>query len=395
MSGPDDLRYLEMLRTHYDRLKIARDAPIEVVRAAYRALCLKYHPDRNPGDSEAARSMALLNAAYEVLSDPDKRREHDAWIRSVESASSERPARESNGFSYHPAAAATASGDDTLPNRASAYLGSYAVWGGIALLVVLAVLAGSALYQAKTVTHSIVPLPVVPSEATTPRQLAALDARQLWLSPSSSRSRAADPSSSSPNPPPSSPAADAPASPAGTSAAPSTSDDAANPRAKPSVASATRNAEAPVPSRSVRYDEPQPRPDKAPNGERWPATSAYVRGYAVLYTNGGSQLVIDNSHNNFDVFLKVVSVTDPEPKTVRSVFVLAHGQFNVSNLRTGTYEVRYHQLGSDTLLRSSTFALEETAIAGGTRFSIVTLALQKTADESAHTYALTAEEFER
>jgi hypothetical protein len=135
--------------------------------------------------------------------------------------------------------------------------------------------------------------------------------------------------------------------------------------------------------------------DKAPNGELWPATSAYVRGYAVLFTNGGSQLVIDNSHNNVDVFLKVVSVTDPEPKTVRSVFVLAHGQFNLNKLRTGTYEVRYHQLGSDTFLRSSTFALEESAIAGGTRYSIVTLALQMAADESAHAYALTAEEFER
>jgi hypothetical protein len=67
----------------------------------------------------------------------------------------------------------------------------------------------------------------------------------------------------------------------------------------------------------------------------------------------------------------------------------------VENLRTGTYEVRYHQLGSDTLLRSSTFALEESAIAGGTRYSIVTLALQKAADESAHAYPLTAEEFEQ
>jgi len=146
----------------------------------------------------------------------------------------------------------------------------------------------------------------------------------------------------------------------------------------------------------VRHDEPQPRPDKAPNGESWPATSAYIPGYEVLYTNGGSQLVIDNSHNDFDVFLKVVSVTDPEPKTVRSVFVLAHDHFSVGNLRTGTYEVRYHELGFGTLLRSSTFALEESAIAGGgTRYSIVTLPLQMAADESANAYPLTAEEFEQ
>jgi hypothetical protein len=166
-------------------------------------------------------------------------------------------------------------------------------------------------------------------------------------------------------------------------------------RAKPAVSSAPHTADASVPTRSVHYDEPQPRPDTAPNGERWPRTSDYVRGYEVLYTNGGSQLVIDNSHNTFDVFLKLVSVADAEPKTVRSVFVVAHGQFIVRDVRAGTYEVRYHQLGSGTLLRSSTFALEESAIAGGTRHSIVTIALQKAADESANAYPLAVEEFEQ
>ena len=35
------------IRTHYDNLKVARDAPIEVIRAAYKSLCMKYHPDLN------------------------------------------------------------------------------------------------------------------------------------------------------------------------------------------------------------------------------------------------------------------------------------------------------------------------------------------------------------
>src|SRR5689334_3367744 len=79
-----------MLRTHYDNLKIARDAPLEVVRAAYRALSLKYHPDRHATDPEATEMMALINSAYEVLSDSEKRRDYDDWIRFVES----KPARE-------------------------------------------------------------------------------------------------------------------------------------------------------------------------------------------------------------------------------------------------------------------------------------------------------------
>lgn len=73
-----------MQQTHYDTLKVSRDAPIEVIRAAYRALSQKYHPDRNPTDSAAADFMGLLNNAYEILSDPDRRHAHDAWIRDVE-----------------------------------------------------------------------------------------------------------------------------------------------------------------------------------------------------------------------------------------------------------------------------------------------------------------------
>ncbi len=72
---------MSRIHTHYDNLKVARNAPPEVIQAAYRALSLKHHPDHNPGDPEAERIMALINAAYEVLSDPVKRADHDAWIR--------------------------------------------------------------------------------------------------------------------------------------------------------------------------------------------------------------------------------------------------------------------------------------------------------------------------
>ncbi|MCS6804710.1 MAG: DnaJ domain-containing protein, partial [Blastocatellia bacterium] len=38
------------LHTHYDNLKVARNAPPEVIRAAYKTLSQRFHPDRNPGD---------------------------------------------------------------------------------------------------------------------------------------------------------------------------------------------------------------------------------------------------------------------------------------------------------------------------------------------------------
>lgn len=68
------------LRTHYSNLKISRDAPPEVVKAAYKALSSRWHPDRNPGNPDAGRVMSLINESYAVLSDPERRAEHDRWI---------------------------------------------------------------------------------------------------------------------------------------------------------------------------------------------------------------------------------------------------------------------------------------------------------------------------
>lgn len=77
---------MAQLHTHYDNLKVARNAPPEVIRAAYKTLSQKYHPDRNPGSPEAIRVIQIINSAYEVLSDPVKRHEHDEWIARTEAS---------------------------------------------------------------------------------------------------------------------------------------------------------------------------------------------------------------------------------------------------------------------------------------------------------------------
>jgi hypothetical protein len=76
---------MHRLHTYYDNLKIPRTASPEAVRAAYRQLSQKHHPDRNSGDSEAARIMVLINVAYGALSDPARRAHHDRWIAEQES----------------------------------------------------------------------------------------------------------------------------------------------------------------------------------------------------------------------------------------------------------------------------------------------------------------------
>jgi len=91
---------MAQFHTHYDNLKVARNAPPEVIRAAYKTLSQKYHPDRNPDSAEAIRIIQIINAAYEVLSDPVKRQEHDDWIMRMEAGGREaspKPARNAAG----------------------------------------------------------------------------------------------------------------------------------------------------------------------------------------------------------------------------------------------------------------------------------------------------------
>ncbi|MDO9424558.1 MAG: DnaJ domain-containing protein [Methylobacter sp.] len=78
-------------RTHYDNLKVTKDAPASVIRAAYKALCQTFHPDKFQGNTEEAeRVMKLVNASYAVLIDPAKRAVHNAWIREQEAQAKQR-----------------------------------------------------------------------------------------------------------------------------------------------------------------------------------------------------------------------------------------------------------------------------------------------------------------
>jgi curved DNA-binding protein CbpA len=87
---------------HYVRLKVAQDAPAEVIRAAYRALATKLHPDRQgPGTGQldsVHEEMALLNAAYEVLIDPKLRADYDATLV-MPARGAGRPSQGESGFS--------------------------------------------------------------------------------------------------------------------------------------------------------------------------------------------------------------------------------------------------------------------------------------------------------
>ncbi|MFB2646584.1 DnaJ C-terminal domain-containing protein [Raphidiopsis sp. BLCC-F218] len=72
MAGTD-------FKDYYSILGISKTASPEEIKQAFRKLARKYHPDVNPGNKQAEAKFKEINEAYEVLSDPDKRKKYDQY----------------------------------------------------------------------------------------------------------------------------------------------------------------------------------------------------------------------------------------------------------------------------------------------------------------------------
>jgi molecular chaperone DnaJ len=68
-----------MAEDYYSLLGVARNATDAEIKAAYRKLAMKHHPDRNPGDKASEAKFRTINDAYQALSDPKKRKLYDQY----------------------------------------------------------------------------------------------------------------------------------------------------------------------------------------------------------------------------------------------------------------------------------------------------------------------------
>lgn len=84
---------------YYKVLGVERTATMDAIKAAYRKLARKYHPDLNPNNGEAKKKFQEINEANEVLSDPESRRKYDRYgdqwkhADQIEAAEKERASR--------------------------------------------------------------------------------------------------------------------------------------------------------------------------------------------------------------------------------------------------------------------------------------------------------------
>ena len=287
------------IQTHYDNLKVARGAPQEVVRAAYKALSQKYHPDKNPGDEKAARIMAIVNTAYNILSDPVRRKEHDEWIAAeewevewLESSGEEAPRTRGENWESPPPAR----------NR-RLLLREPRWWIGLAGGVALGAACALLLVQQPRLLPSALAFNGKPETVTVP------------------------PVTSVPAPDP-----DAWAMPAGA-------------KTPPAVVKALAVTQLVVPARQPECDTDLATP-AAPNGEPWPEQSGYIPGYPMGNSGREMTVVVDNSANANPVFVKIWDLE--RRSNVRHAYVLGNGTLTIDGLAAGKYEVRYQNVVSSS-----------------------------------------------
>ena len=95
------------MKNYYQILGVSTEASPQDIKKAFRQLALRYHPDRNPGNTkEAEGKFKEINEAYEVLGNEHKRRQYD-YLTSYRRSQTERMRvntvfrDSSDGFTYH------------------------------------------------------------------------------------------------------------------------------------------------------------------------------------------------------------------------------------------------------------------------------------------------------
>jgi hypothetical protein len=302
------------IHTHYDNLKVARKAPQEVIRAAYKALSQKYHPDKNPGDEKAARIMAILNSAYGTLSDPLRRREHDDWIAAEEweiAWLESTHAEESRELLNHDKRAWQ--GEEAAAPAPVRQAGRWRLTLGIGLGLLLGCIVGALLVgQGKGMPASVVrALGSAASADALPAALAVHPAPPMAAVPVAAPEAWAVGSARQPD---------------------------ANLPPDIRTLAVTQLV---VPARAPDCDM-ELRTLVAPNGEPWPEHSGYLEGAPVENHGNAMQIEIDNSANASPVLVKVFDME--RHASVRQLYVLANERITVDHLAAGKYEVRYQNI---------------------------------------------------
>ena len=310
-------------------------------------LSRQYHPDHNPDDPEATKIMQVINLAYDVLSDPVRRREHDEWIARIE-ADKENSALfnspnniDKPSENVQPAPAFMRGRTASRHKKNSAFeidkkaIGEHVFRHWFWYVLVIAIVTGFGYHSYTRSTYS----------------------------PFSSTYRTVQ-------------------KPANGKIFPFKNTDGNGKNSRTANGQETTNPFIPDTALPMQdYSRPVSLPESS-----WPKTASYLPGYEQHNANGLSSVTIDNSQNDSDVMVKLFYLEREKPHPVRTFYIPAHGTFKVDGVSAGKYDIRFRELQSGLLSRSDAFDLLEVSFRNGARFSTVNLSLSRLPNDEKQTW---------
>jgi hypothetical protein len=308
------------IHTHYDELKVARDASPEEIKRAYRKLAQQLHPDRNPS-ADASDLMAVLNASHDVLRNPAKRIVYDdelnreaqraqgAALRRAQAQAGRQPAAKPRPSPQTHAKVKPRSAAKPAAAKPSRR-GSVVRWAAVFMVFCA---AGAWMGYDRQAGKPFVPPPVVEEVA-----------------------------------------------------AQMTSE----------VAAADVSVPAGSPIKVTEPDNPGcAAPLVDPMGAPWPAKAGYIAGMPRVRDGGWSEITIDNSAGEVAVYAKV---TDASGRyAYRHAFVPPHSLFTFTRMDVGYYLLKYKMLDTGCAYSSSRIRLEETSVGDRIKSSVYKLTLRQ------------------
>lgn len=323
---------MKLALTHYDILNVGRNASPDVIRATYRGLCRKYHPDLNAGSTDSTRMMAIINVSYDILSSAARRQAYDDWLAEQESLHGRLASAAADWRLFTLPAGPlmsrltartvfATSHARAAVNHISRYAGRYMA-AGLAMAITMA---------------AVVNPDVEPAQP---------DLALLGASP------------------------------------PLAIDE-------PHLALITATAISPGASRPAGYV----RPSHAPSGQAWPMQAGYLKNSPILDNSGHASVTVENVANSSDVHVKLVALRGLREYPVREFYIPAHGSFTMENLSPGLYDVRYRDLDNGRLARSEEFMIAEGVGVKGASQAKTTVTLDKIQRNRVEIFALLETEF--
>lgn len=348
---------MNSFHTHYDTLMVSRNASPEVIRAAFKSLSQKYHPDRN-SHPDADRIMQQFNEAYSVLSNPVERNKYDKQLSNHEQKFNENH-QERNYRQFR----------DEMPSSTSKQRNNVVVinipdsisFNKIKVSIIDFLFKAKPIFIKifKFIFYTVILITLISIFFTYVNDTYIENAAEDFSDAQREVQNAAQ----------------------------ELSDSEADPYISDTTESLSNynNETQQVSSTSYKTH--------ASNGELYPSSAGYVAGYPQLNNNGASILTVDNSQNTEAIFGKLYYLDELQDSAVRHFYIQGGGGLNLRNISPGYYDVRYKELENGYISKSEPFIIEEYEDYDGVRFSEITMTLYKVSNGNMQTYSIPESEF--